>query len=261
MVTGQSVVLYSPLHLILRDKTRLRFVLGMIIFNAIICHLPIIVMVYGANSDHPEPFLAPYSIYEKVQVPIFFLQELIISVLYITSRRLMGHLIYVNVIIVLLNITILGLEYSGLYDIQTAYKALVYSVKLKLEFSILNCLVELSQSVKSSSHTTAAIATECAWKPSTVTGSSNTGSRYRAHAYAGGVKDGAAIQDESVVVMTTEVIHRFEDGNRTDRDDELDFESVDAKSNVTAESASESPVDHRVLSSSSSQVKFASLGL
>jgi hypothetical protein len=110
MVTGQSVVLYSRLHLVLRSTSQLRLVLLMIITNAIICHIPIIVMVYGANSSNPTPFLVPYSIYEKVQVTIFFLQELIISVLYIlqtvkimrpegnirgrASRRLMTHLIY-----------------------------------------------------------------------------------------------------------------------------------------------------------------------
>jgi len=161
MVTGQSVVLYSRLHLIIRKPGLLRLVLGMIIFNAIICHVPIAVLVYGANSASATPFLVPYSIYEKVQVSIFFIQELIISSLYIVhtmrilraegsirgkaSRQVMTHLIHVNAIIVLLDITILALEYSGLYDIQTAYKALVYSVKLKLEFSILNRLVSLTR--------------------------------------------------------------------------------------------------------------------
>ena len=68
MVTGQSVVLYSRLHILLRNRKMLRSILIMIIVNAIICHTPIIVMVYGANSAHPEPFIGPYSIYEKVQV-------------------------------------------------------------------------------------------------------------------------------------------------------------------------------------------------
>ncbi|KAI3331414.1 hypothetical protein HD806DRAFT_477294 [Xylariaceae sp. AK1471] len=161
MVTGQSVVLYSRLHLVLHNRSRLRLVLGMIIFNAIICHIPITVLVYGSNSSNPAPFVEPYSIYEKVQVTIFFIQESIISALYIastaslmklksllhgdTNRQIMKHLIYVNVMIVLLDITILGLEYSGLYIIQTAYKALVYSIKLKFEFSILNKLVDLTQ--------------------------------------------------------------------------------------------------------------------
>jgi hypothetical protein len=60
----------------------------------------------------------------------------------------MTHLIYVNVIIVVLDIAILGLEYSGLYDIQTVYKGFVYSVKLKFEFSILNRLIELTRSLR-----------------------------------------------------------------------------------------------------------------
>jgi hypothetical protein len=45
MVTGQSFFLYSRLHLVLRMPTRLRLVLIMIIVDAIICHVPICVMV------------------------------------------------------------------------------------------------------------------------------------------------------------------------------------------------------------------------
>lgn len=163
MVTGQSVVLYSRLHLVDRNRTRLRLVLTMIIVNAVICHIPIIVMVYGANGPNPGPYVLPYSIYEKVQVTIFFLQELTISGLYIlaTTRlfRLDGdhylhgsavsktlrHLILVNVVVICLDITVLGLEYAGYYDLQTAYKILVYSIKLKLEFNILNGLVRLTR--------------------------------------------------------------------------------------------------------------------
>ncbi|KAK0738657.1 hypothetical protein B0T18DRAFT_422531 [Schizothecium vesticola] len=161
MVSGQSVVLYSRLHLVMLSDRRLRMILTMIIVDGIICHIPIIVMVYGANSPNPQPYIVPYSVYEKVQVTIFFIQEVIISGCYIYettrlirisrevrdrdgTRSLMAHLILVNIFIVMVDITILALEYAGLYDLQTAYKALVYSVKLKLEFSILNRLVELS---------------------------------------------------------------------------------------------------------------------
>jgi hypothetical protein len=161
MVTGQSVVLYSRLHLVDRNRVRLRLVLGMIIFNAVICHIPIIVMIYGANGSNPDPWIMPYSIYEKVQVTIFFLQELLISGLYLaatvrffrleaelrgtSASSLMRHLIGVNAIVIILDITILGLEYAGYYDLQTAYKALVYSVKLKLEFNVLNNLIDLTK--------------------------------------------------------------------------------------------------------------------
>ncbi|KAH8896544.1 hypothetical protein GQ53DRAFT_616011, partial [Thozetella sp. PMI_491] len=162
MVTGQSMVLYSRLHIVLRSRKKLRMALYMIIFDAIICHVPIIVVAFGTNSPNPGPFIVPYSVYEKVQVSIFFVQELILSGLYISEtvkmmrvqngtnlgdnggpRKLMKHLVLVNIIIVLLDITILGLEYAGYFQLQTAYKGLVYSVKLKLEFSILNRLVEM----------------------------------------------------------------------------------------------------------------------
>ncbi len=39
----------------------------------------------------------------------------------------------------------LVLEYMDLYDLQTVYKACVYSVKLKMEFRILNQLMEMTQ--------------------------------------------------------------------------------------------------------------------
>jgi len=50
MVTGQSLVLYSRLHLVLRDHTKLKWVLWMIIVDAIIFHIPIIVLYYGVRS-------------------------------------------------------------------------------------------------------------------------------------------------------------------------------------------------------------------
>ena len=117
-------------------------------------------MVYGANSSHGEPFQEPYSIYEKIQVTIFCLQEFTISALYIQEtvktlritkstgrgmvhRILLRHLIIVNAIVILLDAPILVFEYASYYVLQTSYKPMAYSVKLKLEFSILNRLVEL----------------------------------------------------------------------------------------------------------------------
>ncbi|KAF7542391.1 hypothetical protein G7Z17_g11622 [Cylindrodendrum hubeiense] len=167
MITGQSVVLYSRLHIVMHNQRRLRLVLIMIIVNAVWLHLPIIVLVYGANSANPKPFETPYSIYEKIQLSVFFVQEIVISGLYVweTSKRLrleksvgntktnvvLNHLIYVNILVVLLDVSILALEFANLYDIQTAWKPLVYSVKLKLEFSILNRLVELTRASRNDS--------------------------------------------------------------------------------------------------------------
>ena len=146
MITGQSVVLYSRLHLVVQESRILKWVLTMIIMNAFICHIPIIILLFGANSNSPAPYITPYSIYEKVQITIFFLQEFIISGLYIwytwnalkpgasvlehDLRSAMKHLIWINAAIVFLDLTLLATEYSGHYEIQTLYKAALYSAKV-----------------------------------------------------------------------------------------------------------------------------------
>lgn len=286
MVTGQSMVLYSRLHLVLRGAFQLRMVLVMIVVDAIICHIPIIVMVYGANSNNPTPFLLPYSIYEKVQVTIFFIQELIISVLYIVqtlkimrpegnirgkaSRSVLTHLIYVNAIIVILDITILGLEYSGLYDVQTVYKGLVYSVKLKLEFSILNRLVELTQGKFNSSNNHASheqsvhLETFDEQRLKRLA-ANDKGSRYKAYITIEGTgKDGEGEvenQNSDSIVITTTQVSILSEANTTKkgpprfgdwRDNDIDLESLDA------ESGDNGPGEEiRAKSSASSQVQLA----
>lgn len=164
MVTGQSMVLFSRLHLVVRRRAILRSVLAMIILDAVILHIPTIVLCYGANSPQYRRFVIPYAVCERVQVTVFFVQESIISVVYMyetcmlmysggsfteqhgeAGRRLLVHLICVNIIVILLDIAIVVLQYTGRYASQTAAKALIYSVKLKLEYDILNRLVELAR--------------------------------------------------------------------------------------------------------------------
>ncbi|KAI0121359.1 hypothetical protein BJ170DRAFT_588182 [Xylariales sp. AK1849] len=180
MVTGQSVVLYSRLHLVMHDRTRLRLVLSMIIVNAIICHIPTSILIYGANSPNPHPWDFIYNIYEKIEVTIFFVQELILSGCYIYSTisffrlaaarhgkstsQMMTHLVWINIVIILADVTILGLEYASFYSIQTAYKCFVYSVKLKLEFRVLNALIDLAKSRRASSNELGAGAHHCYWR-------------------------------------------------------------------------------------------------
>jgi hypothetical protein len=157
MVTGQSLVLYSRLHLVVRSERKLRWVLYMIILDTIICDVPVGVFAYGSYSKNPARYVALYSIYEKVQVTIYFLQEGIISGLYVfetlrilresvnirrnSPRKVMKHLIYMNLFIIIFDLTLLSTEYAGYYNIQTTYKAALYSIKLKIEFRILNQLL------------------------------------------------------------------------------------------------------------------------
>lgn len=160
MVTGQSLVLYSRLHLVARHEQRMRWVLYMIIFDAVAIGIPQFILAFMVNRPHPVPsIINAFSILDKVQIGIFFVQESIISGLYIYQtlrllgssggvcpcplKKLLTHLILVNVLVLIFDATLLGTEYSGNFQIQTTYKVAIYSIKLKIEFSVLNKLVDI----------------------------------------------------------------------------------------------------------------------
>lgn len=97
-------------------------------------------------------------IWDRIELGAFFLQETLISLLYIrstsqhlqnvallgtnphTTRRVLWHLICVNIFIILLDCSLIGLCYAGFFFLQGYYKAAVYAVKLRTEFTILNQL-------------------------------------------------------------------------------------------------------------------------
>lgn len=160
MVSGQSLVLYSRLHLVVRHEEKIRWVLYLIIFNAIVIGIPdmilaFLTMVPGAHASVVNAF----TIFDKIQVGIFTAQEFIISGLYIFEtvqllgpsgdttqnpyRQLLTHLILVNILVLVFDATLLGTEYSGNFEIQTTYKPAIYSIKLKIEFSVLNRLISI----------------------------------------------------------------------------------------------------------------------
>ncbi|KAG6356046.1 hypothetical protein INS49_015431 [Diaporthe citri] len=159
MVSGQSVVLYSRLHLLAITPRVLRLVLWMIIINGVTIHVTGTVLTVGTRLKGPDVF-------ERINITVFFAQETVISGLYMwKSRDLLGRyskpraaeepsirqyasprvstslrvvksiltqLIIVNIIILFLDITIVVLEHAGLYLIQLGYKIFVYSVKLRI---------------------------------------------------------------------------------------------------------------------------------
>lgn len=156
IVSGQAMALYSKLHYLVKNPGTLRILFAMIIVNGTIGHIPIIAMIYGAESGNPAAYIQPRLFYEKVQVTILFLQSVAISGMYIfhsikplledsgthTMRflRLFKELIFLNILLILIDLSILALEWSGLSTISTVYKAVAYGIKLKLEYSILNRL-------------------------------------------------------------------------------------------------------------------------
>jgi hypothetical protein len=156
MVTGQSVVLYSRLHLVTTGARRRRWVLYMIVLNFFILHVPVTILFLGSNAGVGS-FVAPFNVYERIQLAGFSAQEIIISGLYIwetmtglrpvlamkgrAGKRVIGNLVIVNTIAVLLDASLLATEYTDNFDVQTTYKTVVYSVKLKMEFTVLNSLL------------------------------------------------------------------------------------------------------------------------
>ncbi|KAK4071811.1 hypothetical protein Purlil1_13303 [Purpureocillium lilacinum] len=168
MVTGHSMVLWSRLHLLLNSPFWLKTTIYMIVFNAIMCHILPAILTCDAKIINLVILASPYSFDGRIQVTIFSIQEFIISAIYISRAlnlirlrtatreywgcgRLMQHLIVVNIVIILLDTTILGLVYAGYSDVQTSYQSFVYSVKLKLEFSILDRLGDLQEDEKARS--------------------------------------------------------------------------------------------------------------
>jgi len=159
MVTGQAVVLYSRLHLVVSDMSKVRWVLWMIITNFFILHVPMTVLFFGLNYGGAR-FARPAAIYARIQVTGFCVQDLVISSIYIheavralkpiikvrgrDGRKVIIHLLWVNILVVFLNILLLLTEYK-LHYIQVSFKTVVYSIKLKLEFTVLNRLRSLTR--------------------------------------------------------------------------------------------------------------------
>ncbi|KAL9627299.1 MAG: hypothetical protein Q9204_006669 [Flavoplaca sp. TL-2023a] len=158
MVTGQAFVLYSRLHLVIRNRKTLRYVLWMIIIDALCLHIPTTVFTVGINSPN-QPFWQPkFDVMERIQLVGFTLQECTISTLYIVStvrilgsvyhsmtRKVMMQLILINLVCIGMDIILISLEFSKQYTTQASIKPMVYAIKLKLEFTVLNQLMGLSK--------------------------------------------------------------------------------------------------------------------
>ena len=162
MVTGQAVVLYSRLHLVVREQKILRGILAMIIVDAICFHIPTTILTYGSNTAKYADYVHAFNVVEKLQMTAFCSQEFIISGVYVYStirllkpvyhgrtRKVMTQLIWINLIIIGMDVCLLAMEYSNIYEIEATLKAMVYSIKLKLEFAVLNQLMTLANSTVS----------------------------------------------------------------------------------------------------------------
>lgn len=137
MVTGQAFVLYSRLHLILRDLRILRCILRLILFNVLTLHVPIVLFTYGSNSPSATSgnWTSRFNTMERIQLTRFYIQETIISIIYIHStvkllksiyhtstRTVMMQLMLINCTCIGMDVVLICLEYTNKYVGEASIK-------------------------------------------------------------------------------------------------------------------------------------------
>lgn len=127
----------------------------MIIVDAIVLQVPTTVLSFGSNGDIKfDTFVRGYKVMEKIQMSGFVVQEIILSSLYIIqaadllrhslrhdSRKFLVQLISINVVVVIMDVSLLATEAASLYLFEIVLKGAIYSIKLKLEFAVLGKLI------------------------------------------------------------------------------------------------------------------------
>ncbi|PVH99320.1 integral membrane protein [Periconia macrospinosa] len=161
MVTGQSVVLWSRLHLVVHDSRKIRWVLVMIFTNASVLQVPESVLFILCNFGNPAPYITAFNIFERITIVVFSLQEAIISGLFMwegcyslkailaikrrEGQNILRYLVALFILVLLLDSGLIALEYTDNFLLETACKPFVYSIKLKAELIILNKLCAFTQ--------------------------------------------------------------------------------------------------------------------
>lgn len=158
MVTGQSLVLWSRLNLVLDNRRVLKALLYLIIVDGAVLHTACTALEFATNALPSNGVAIAFDVMERVQLVGFCLQELLLSGLYIykavpllkmdadrRSRGVLVQLIVINAVIMALDVSVVIVQYLGLFTLQVTSKALVYSIKLKLEYVILGRLVDVSR--------------------------------------------------------------------------------------------------------------------
>jgi hypothetical protein len=161
MVTGFSFVLYSRLHLVIRDYRILRAVLIVIVFDGVAFLLPLAVSQFGLDSQNPYPYIPIALPAERLYAVGNFAQESIIGCLYIWTARktvLRGFvaqkhkttavLIGAQILVILLDIPTVVLAWpwpnmGAMVIILGTLHPTIYAIKLKIELVVLNQLVHI----------------------------------------------------------------------------------------------------------------------
>ena len=76
-------------------------------------------------------------------VYIFYTLKILRNFLRPEATRIMRQLLFINVLIINMNIALVAVEYASLFILETTLKGFIYSIKLKLGFAILSQLSAL----------------------------------------------------------------------------------------------------------------------
>lgn len=136
----------------------------MILTNGFVFHSALVILQYGfaaASKSERESWLKVLNPFERVQITMFTVQEVIISGLYMRAtyellqERIIHHadktrkalilLFVVQTVVIMLDVIIITLDLAGYFTLKAIIHSWVYGLKLELEFVVLNQLVEIAQ--------------------------------------------------------------------------------------------------------------------
>jgi hypothetical protein len=157
-ITGFSLVLWSRLELILNVNAKpwfMRILLAVILFDGICWTAISLGISLGLTLKYHKAYEAA-SVINYFQISLLVTQEIFLSSLYIyhtarflshkygkETRKVIFLLVSIQLVVVALDAVLLGLWFSSTVLLAAVYHPLSQSIKLRLEFVVLNQLQEL----------------------------------------------------------------------------------------------------------------------
>jgi hypothetical protein len=153
--TGLSLVLWSRLHLVVRNSRLLKILLIVIPFNGIVVNFVAIGVLFGLTLKYNKPYVIAV-VLNYFAVISFVIIETTLSSLYIYytvrflksgyslhTRKVIGLLLCVQVLVITFDAMIWSLTFTNTLQVAVMIHPLTQAIKLKFEFIILNQLQRL----------------------------------------------------------------------------------------------------------------------
>jgi MFS family permease len=153
---GYLLVLWSRLHLVIGHKPRLlKGILVLVIFSSLTSAAITFAIGYGLDYRHPKSFYVRKLVH-SIQGFVFAAQETIISGVYIYQtarflksgyafrvRKIVGTLVIIQFVCIGLNAGFIVISYTKGVRLAAVFQPMEITIKLRLEFVVLNQLKSL----------------------------------------------------------------------------------------------------------------------